>query len=151
LTSTKIYAHLSRSMGDAMLYFEGRGSVQKPGPIVSHLLAELRPLSDGSQRVPTVVVTHSLGCSIFYDLFTHFNRELQFDLWVSVGSQLSLHEDIGILASSRKGDPALPAGRPGPAPVELPAGAAWYNFFDPNDPLAYPSEGVFEHVRDVQR
>ena len=151
--SSKAYAHASRMMGDALIYFLQRGTRERPGPIIERVGEKLRKkLPREPDGVPTVVITHSLGCTIFYDLFTHFDPELRFDLWVSVGSQLTMYEEIKILANSRPDEP-LPEtpGRPRPTRVALPPGALWYNVFDHRDPLGYASEGVFQPVTDVMR
>lgn len=151
--SSKAYAHASRMMGDALIYFLRRGTRERPGPIIERVAETLRSkLPREPDGVPTVVITHSLGCTIFYDLFTHFDPDLRFDLWVSVGSQLTMYEEIEILANGQPDEP-LPQtpGRPRPTRVALPPGAVWYNVFDHRDPLGYASEGVFQPVTDVMR
>jgi hypothetical protein len=137
-------------MGDALIYFLRRGAPQAEGPIVARVLQRIREkLPKEPDGIPTVFVTHSLGCTIFYDLFTHFDPSLRFDLWVSVGSQLSLYEEVKILANSNAQAAVTKApGEPGHVPVALPKGARWYNVVDPRDPLAYTSQCVFEAVRD---
>jgi hypothetical protein len=147
LRSARMYSQGSRTMGDALIYFQRRGTRAEPGPIVARVLGEIRAHLPEEPDGPTVFVTHSLGCTILYDIFTHFDPSLHFDLWVSVGSQLSLYEEVKILANSGE-VPAERAGSPGPVKVTLPKGARWYNVLDPRDPLAYASASVFEGVRD---
>jgi hypothetical protein len=150
LKSGATYAHGTRMMGDALIYFQRRGTREAPGAIVRRVLDGIHARSprhpDG---VPTVFVTHSLGCTILYDILTYFEPTLPIDLWVSIGSQLSLYEEVGILASSSHGaSPPATAGARGRSPVNLPPHARWHNVVDPRDPVAYFAKLVFERVED---
>lgn len=75
---------------------------------------------------PRVIVAHSLGSVIVYDLLCEpALAGLQVDLWVTVGSPLG----IGNIQNRLRDG----AGRPNPVPTQL---AAWDNFADRFDPVA---------------
>lgn len=155
IKSDATYLHASRFFGDSVNYFAGRGTHAEPGVIIQDVRKQIEEHLRRSPRTgPTVFVTHSLGGALFYDLFTYFMPELRFDLWVSVGTQLSYYEDVKLLARSSEtvggyfGREIEGVSRKVVAP--LPAGASWYNVFDARDPLAFAAQEVFENARDLQ-
>src|SRR5205085_10364222 len=71
----------SRFLGDVFVYLSERGTAEQPGPIVQRILADLanaeaakRPGDD-----KLVVIGHSLGGVILYDIVTYFRPDLNFD------------------------------------------------------------------------
>jgi len=155
LKSQAAYLDASRFFGDSVRYFAGRGTPKEPGPIVRDVLKQIdeyRASSSGTG--PTIFISHSLGGALFYDLFTYFEPELRFDLWVSVGSQLAYYEDVKLLARSTEEAGAYfgreVEGISRKVTAALPPGAAWYNLFDARDPIAFAAEEVFANVKDLQ-
>ncbi len=78
---------------------------------------------------PYVVVSHSLGTVIAYDVLQQMSREpgnrLQVPLWITLGSPLGIAEVQDAIERGADGRLAAP-----PAVVE------WRNFADPLDPIA---------------
>jgi hypothetical protein len=68
-----------------------------------------------SRGEPLVVLTHSMGGQIFYDLVTHFlprmpeHRGIRIDYWCAAASQVGLFEELGLFLES------APERGPGPA------------------------------------
>jgi hypothetical protein len=151
--SSDAYLQGGRFFGDSVRYFSRRGSRATQGDAIRTVRKQLQDDDrmhgpDG----PTVFLTHSLGSALFYDLFTYFDESLSFDLWISVGSQLGYYEDAKLLANS---DLHGGAYYDGPVPnvppkvrVRLPAGARWFNVYDPRDPIGFAAAPVFEGVTD---
>jgi hypothetical protein len=77
---------------------------------------------------PVIVVSHSLGTIVAYDVLASFNGSREVPLWVTIGSPLG----IGNVQKRLNG------GSPVPAPV--PKGvAAWHNFAETEAPVPEPS------------
>jgi hypothetical protein len=80
---------------------------------------------------PLIVVTHSMGGTIMYDIPTVFRPDLQVDCWISVGSQVAQFHSLGFLASQLGAN----AEAPPRAPLSTSTLKRWYNIYDPLDPL----------------
>jgi hypothetical protein len=80
-----------------------------------------------------VVVGHSLGGVIGYDILTSFARDLRVDAFVTVGSQVGLFEELKLFLAS---DRAIP--REGSTKISLPPSVRhWLNVYDGNDVMSY--------------
>lgn len=92
----------ARLMGDVMGYFAERGTVVAPGPIVERITASLDEAArDAAVRgEPLVVLAHSMGGNIVYDVLSHFRPDIRVDLLVTVGTQVGLFEELKLFASS---------------------------------------------------
>jgi alpha-beta hydrolase superfamily lysophospholipase len=87
---------------------------------------------------PTIVMTHSMGGNILYDVLTYFAPELAIDVWISVASQVGLFEEMKIFKMS---DPAVRA--PNKVQTLKPPLKFWLNIYDPADILAFKTAPVF--------
>ncbi|MDJ0659703.1 MAG: hypothetical protein QNJ42_09455 [Crocosphaera sp.] len=88
-----------------------------------------------------IVVAHSMGGNIMYDILTHFQPDLKIDLLVTVGSQVSWFEELKLFEVS---DWAISANAevnrvPKPAKVDY-----WLNIYDPNDLFSFRVTPVFQ-------
>jgi hypothetical protein len=90
------------------------------GPEIRARVVEQFP--DGE---PVIVVSHSLGTIVAYDVLASFNGSREVPLWVTIGSPLG----IGNVQQRLNG------GSTPPAPVPQGVGA-WHNFADDHDPVA---------------
>ena len=96
---------------------------------------------------PFIVVAHSMGGIISFDILGHFRPDLVCDLFVTVGSQVGVFAGLGLLA-------AVPIDRstapdPNRARAKVPANIKrWINVFDPADVLGFKADGVFDRVED---
>lgn len=141
LSSSRLSVHesLARANGDSLVYINERGTRSEPGPIVQVIVGALRKAS--SDDGPLVVLTHSMGGNIFYDVMTHYAPDLKVDIWISVGGQVAQFEEMKLFKVS---DPAVSK----PQKVDLLADRVpiWINVYDPVDVLSFKVSPVFSAV-----
>jgi hypothetical protein len=142
----KLNTTVTRFAGDAFVYLARRGTPAAPGPIVNIVLNELRKAA--TNRTPAddklVVMAHSFGGEIVYDILTSFALDLQVDCLVTVGSQVGLFEEMKLYLAS---DSKLPSNAV--ARVTRPANLKrWLNVFDTNDVLAFRVSPIFADSDD---
>jgi hypothetical protein len=92
-----------------------------------------------------VIVGHSMGANIFYDLVTDdhwlaqmdadMGAEFRPDFFLSVGTQLGLFEELNLFRSST----------PGVAPFPSRLGE-WWHVYNRMDVLSFAAEGIFHGV-----
>ncbi|MFJ9981579.1 hypothetical protein [Streptomyces cyaneofuscatus] len=134
-------------LGDILVYLKERGTVAEPGPIVRTVGSALAEAAEHrSDSDPLVVVAHSMGGNITYDILTHFRPDLPVDILVTVGSQVGYFEELKLFHAS---DEKVPnAQQPKVAP---PATVGrWINVVDLNDPLAFSAAPVFAGAEDYR-
>jgi hypothetical protein len=90
-----------------------------------------------------------MGGNVSYDLLSHFRPDIQCDLFVTVGSQVALFEELKLFVESRADLPANPADPAQRVPKPANVGA-WINIYDDNDVLGYAVEGVFGGATDFR-
>lgn len=136
-------------IGDVFVYLAARGEQGDPGPIVQTITTELNQAVAARHPVHDpylIVIAHSMGGNITYDLLTHFRPgAYPIDLLITVGSQVALFEELKLYKAS---DQAIPIA-PRQQRVAKPPGVKhWLNVYDPNDVLSYAASGVFDGVTD---
>ncbi|MFZ1219780.1 MAG: hypothetical protein WAO00_10830 [Chthoniobacterales bacterium] len=143
-TRQSLNANLGRFFGDVFIYFNTRGPKENPGPIPKIILKAFEDATQaGPPEEPLVIIGHSLGGVISYDLLTHFApREV--DLFVTVGSQVPHFEELKLFRSSDKNIPS-PAQKLAPVPPHL---RRWINVFDVVDIFSYSAKRIFDRVDD---
>jgi hypothetical protein len=137
-------ATLGRFFGDVFIYMDGRKDQANPGAIAKFLLDEWDKAIAATPGEPVVIIGHSLGGVISYDLLSYFRTGLVVDLFVSVGSQVSHFEEMKLFKAS-------PANIPGAGgnQVTKPANIKhWINVFDEVDIFSYSCKAVFKDVHD---
>jgi pimeloyl-ACP methyl ester carboxylesterase len=92
-----------------------------------------------------VVIGHSLGGVILVDMLSSplesgLPEDFRVDALLTVGSQPGLFQALGLIVEPED-DKKTP--RP-------PGVAAWFNVFDPLDPLAFRCEPIFADVKDMR-
>lgn len=147
LLRKKLNATITRFAGDAFVYLSNRGTVDNPGPIVSTVLSDLRKASaiSRAEGEPLVVIAHSFGGEIMYDILTHFDPSIAVDCLITVGSQVGLFEEMKLYKVS---SPTLPPNPPAGRVVRPASLKRWLNVFDTNDVLSYQLEPVVDGVSD---
>jgi hypothetical protein len=132
---------VSRFFGDVFVYLQHRGTPQEPGPIVERIVSGLKNVPKGHADEPLIVITHSMGGNILYDILTSFSPELYVDVWISVGGQVAQFEEMKLFMVS---DPAIRA----PSKVTQIKNRVgyWLNVYDPLDPFSYMVKPVFADV-----
>jgi hypothetical protein len=147
LLRKKLNATVTRFAGDAFVYLNQRGTQDKPGPIVTEVLNGLH--SARQRRAPgddkLIVVAHSFGGEIIYDIVTYFDPDVSIDCLITVGSQVGLFEEMKLYVASRPNVPPDPPKGHVPRPAAV---KRWLNVFDTNDILSYRLAPVVGDVRD---
>ena len=135
---------LATFVGDVFVYQTRRGTPAEPGAIATDVLTGLRTAADArtAQDPHLVVVAHSMGGIITYDLLSSFVPDLAVDVYVTVGSQVGLFEELKLFTGSQ-------AELKTPAHVgALPNVGRWINVFDYNDVLSFQTEPIFDGAHD---
>lgn len=141
-------------LGDVMTYLSTRGNATAPGPIPLRVLEtlEVAQFAADARAEPVVVLTHSMGGQILYDLLTHFiprmpeHRGIRVDFWCATASQIGLFEELKLFLES---DPHLGAdsGTLAPRPPAAHLGG-WWNVWDHADLLSFRAAGIVDGVDD---
>jgi hypothetical protein len=137
-------------LGDVLVYINERGTRSAPGIIPRLVMDGLRKAKAVANGKPIVVLTHSMGGQLFYDVITHFVeadaelRDIEIAHWITCGSQVSffaeltqfLGEDLTVF---------YPQKLPRPKRVKR-----WTNYYDENDPVGFVMKEVFSDVTDIK-
>lgn len=150
LARTSLHTKASRFLGDVFVYLKNRGTVTATGPIVTEVLQALRAAEaakkTGDDKL--IIIGHSLGGVIVYDILTYFAPDLKVDYLVTVGSQVGLFEEMSLYSR------ALPAGLPAdPKKDRVPPNpniAKWLNVFDTNDVFSFSAERIYHGAQDLR-
>jgi hypothetical protein len=136
-------------LGDIFIYLSQRGTPERPGPIVQEVLDGLHKgygaKQPGDDRL--IVIGHSFGGVIVYDIMTYFAPHLRFDAFVSVGSQVALFEEMTLYGASRVGVPPNPPAERLKPPSNF---GKWVNVYDTNDVFSFRASTVFEGPDDYR-
>jgi hypothetical protein len=153
-----------RFMGDVFVYLDSRVEDGKMGPIPRVVLETLQ---DADQRrlspeEPLVVVSHSMGGQIIYDMVTHFlpaaaglpaasglaaepadgeRQPPRIDFWCATASQVGLFLDLNLFLAADDG--TAPLARPSSRWL-----GTWWNVWDYNDFLSFSVRDIVRGVDD---
>lgn len=149
LRRTKMHQAASFFLGDIFQYLNTRGTHAVPGPIVQKVLdafvvAREQVTVDDPKLV---IVGHSLGGVITYDILTYFAPALEVDVFVTVGSQVALFEEMSLYKASKPGVPPNPPTEKLPRPKNI---KRWLNVLCNNDMFSFRAAGVFSGVEDYR-
>jgi pimeloyl-ACP methyl ester carboxylesterase len=145
----RVHAGAALFVGDVFRYIQTREDGSgRPGKIVQIVTEALRAAD--AARHPRddpqmILIGHSLGGVIAYDVLTYFDRAIEIDVFVTVGSQVALFEEMSLYKSSRAGVPPNP---PADRLSRPPNVKRWLNVLDYNDLFAFRAEPVFAGVDD---
>jgi hypothetical protein len=135
-------------IGDIFFYLGQRGTKAEPGVIVKTVIAQLEEAKAAviDKDKYLIVIAHSLGGEILYDILTYYRPDIQVDLFLTVGSQVGLFEELKLFHSS---DPKIPnkAGDKAARPVNI---RHWSNVYDLNDLLGFATSKIFTDVADYE-
>lgn len=138
---------VTRFAGDSYVYLVNRGTKDKPGEIVDIVLSDLRKAAARRNAADNklIVIAHSFGGEIMYDILSYFAPDLRVDYLVTVASQVGLFEEMKLYRASSKNIPPNPPHGKVPKPANI---GRWLNVFDTNDVLAYRASPIFDDVED---
>jgi hypothetical protein len=137
-------------IGDVFIYLDTRGDATSPGPIPQLVMDTLAQAKTEAPNEPLIVLTHSMGGQIVYDLMTHFlpktQSNLRVDFWCATASQVGLFEEMKLFLESR---PLYSKanGNKVPFPDKKYLGL-WWNVWDHNDFISYTAGPIIDGVDD---
>jgi hypothetical protein len=140
-------AHMVASvfLGDIFVYLDERGTDKTPGDIVKSIVTDLEAaiaVAAASADKRLVVVAHSLGGVIMWDILTYFRPDIKIDTLVTVGSQVGVFQELALYRNKSAG--VVP-----PTKVKRPDNVGtWLNVYDTNDVFSFATTGVFEGSSD---
>lgn len=142
-------------LGDVFTYLSTRGSAIKPGPIPLMLLEHLSRCHANKlvrQNEPLIVLSHSMGGQLVYDVITHFlprmpeYSDIKIDFWCATASQVGFFEELKLFLESSPGNTSEKSAIvPFPNRHHL---AYWWNVWDNSDLISYSAKDIFEDVDD---
>ena len=98
----KVHRSGALFLGDVLTYVNERGPADNPGPIATAVITEIETAVAEEPGAPLVVVAHSMGGNIVYDVLSYFRPDLACDVLVTVGSQVGLFEELCLLARGNR-------------------------------------------------
>lgn len=139
----KLHGEASRFLGDVFVYLKERGDSDSPGSIIATILNDIKKALEDHPDEPLIVMTHSMGGNILYDILTHYQTNLRVDVWVSVGGQVGLFEDMKIFQAS-----GTNIGTDGKVESFKGQVGYWLNVYDPADIFSFKAANNFADVQD---
>lgn len=140
-----LHLNLARFVGDIFEYLRQRETSVGAGPIVGEVLGAIeQAIRSAPDEEPLIIMTHSMGGNIVYDIVTHYAPTLQVDAWISVAAQVGQLEELKFF---RKSDPRIEA--PRKISGLHPRVGCWLNVYDAADPFAFLAEPVFSDAEDI--
>lgn len=143
-----LHRNMATFLGDALVYLHQRDTNGEDSAILQVVLANL----DAADKIrretkePLIVIAHSMGGNIMHDILTQMRTDFLVDVWVTVGTQVALLEELKLFANS---DRQIP--RSGlPLALGPPSVKKWINIFDTNDILSFPAGRIFANVSDYR-
>ena len=135
---------IANFLGDVFLYLHEQEAVARPiGELVE---AAFRAAADErADGDPLIVVAHSMGGIISYDLLTSTASDVPVDLLVTVGSQVGFFEELKLFKVSDRSIPGDDMRRKVPAPRSV---RHWINIFDYSDLLGFAVGSIIDGVSD---
>ncbi len=140
---------LVRFIGDVFSYLkDGDLRTKIRQEIESDILTAAQSAQQNGEKL--VLIGHSMGGVILYDMLSdpewqkkmkmELNSPLQVDLFISIGSQPGLFEELNLFQSSVPGEKGEK-----PVGVDL-----WWNIYDRVDILSFAAEKIFNDVVDLE-
>jgi hypothetical protein len=139
-------------VGDVFEYLHKRGDSTTPGPIVREVIDAIEAAdSQRSDDDPLILIGHSLGGVILYDILTYFitdtRPDWEADALVTVGSQVGLFEEMKRFHASV---PETGINNNNVIKARAPAANVWINIYDDVDVFSFQAEPIFDKVDDFR-
>jgi hypothetical protein len=135
--------------GDVFVYLMTRADSAHPGKIPSLVMQALDDARAAEPNEAMVVLSHSMGGQIIYDLVTHFlpaKAGGRIDFWAATASQVGLFEEEKLFLASASTHSAANTNK-APFPDRKYLGG-WWNVWDSNDVMSYTADPIFDGVDD---
>ena len=137
----QLNGNFTQFLGDVFVYLVERDGTMpgKPnGPIIETVWNAIRQAPRNSPAEPLIVMTHSMGGNILYDILTHYEPAAKIDVWISVASQVGEFEEMKIFKASDKN-----VTEPNQVKGLKTKVNYWLNVYDPADLLGFLAKPVF--------
>jgi hypothetical protein len=140
----QVIRYVGRFVGNVFVYLHSRDNNELVKSIAGQVLDTIiRALDQECDGSPLLIVTHSMGGNILYDLLTYYARDLAVDLWVAVASQVGMLEGMKLFKGSDLKTVA-------PQKVSVrdlkPRLKRWVNVYDPMETLSFLAQPLFADV-----
>jgi hypothetical protein len=133
---------LSLTVGDILVYLNNQSGNDRSGAIRDLVTVALKAAADDPGY--SIVVAHSMGGNIVYDILSSYHKEIEVDLLVTVGSQVGLFEELKLFHASDGNIPSETNAR-----VATPPNIRhWMNIVDRADVLSFAAEPIFDRTID---
>lgn len=143
----KLNDFVTRFLGDLLFYMTRRGEEDAPGPIPRVLIDELahaQTNKDARGGEPIILLTHSMGGQIAYDVLSSFlprsGSGTKVDFWCATASQIGFFEELNMLLAS---SPSYSKATGKQTPLPTSNLDHWWNVWDRNDILSFTTKGIF--------
>lgn len=140
---------LALFLGDIFTYLKFREtSDNQPGSIVKTIIEKIEAAIQyqTEEDDKLIIIAHSMGGNIIYDILTYFRPDLEVDILITVGSQVAFFEEIKLFKASNLDFPKIPETERVEKPKNI---ARWINLFDNSDLIGLAAKGVFSDVEDI--
>jgi hypothetical protein len=147
---------VTRFLGDVLYYMTLRGIREAAGKIPNVLVDALvaaQTNKEARNGEPIVLLTHSMGGQIAYDVVSAFlpasptHRQIKVDFWCATASQVGFFEELDMFLASST-DFSKKTGKRTPFPgANL---GHWWNIWDHNDIISFTANGIFDGVDDEE-
>lgn len=133
-------------IGDVLVYLARPGTEDRRAAILAAVGETIETASQQrTDEDPLVVIAHSMGGNIVYDLLSSERTDLNVDTFVTVGSQVGLFQELNLFAAQH---PELhPPGDRVPKPANI---GRWINVYDRSDILGFAVSRIFEDAIDYE-
>lgn len=155
---TKLNMETTLFLGDIFFYLSRRGEVNSLGGITEELLSKLKEAHQNKlerDNEPLIVVSHSMGGQLVYDMVTYYlpeivkipqyqdYQEIYIDFWVAAASQVGLFKEMKVFKEDINSNLAS-------IPVPFPSKhlGIWWNLWDCTDYLSFTVKPFVEEVFD---
>jgi hypothetical protein len=132
---------VGRFMGDIFAYLKAGATRDKIRALIA---ADIQAAKTAQKDEPLILIGHSLGGVILYDMLSDPKglpvAGLKVDALVTVGSQPGLFQELDVFDAGGGGGLM-----DGPACV-----TNWINIFDPIDMFGFPTKGIFKKPEDYR-
>jgi hypothetical protein len=135
--------------GDVFFYLAERDTTALiNGAITQEIRAAAKYSKDHDE--PLIIMAHSMGGNIVYDLLTHYLTDVEVDAFITVGCQASLFKQLSLFKEQTlERMPLGPAGANAEGKAPKPPGVdKWINIFDVHDVLSFKFQDEFAGVTD---
>lgn len=137
-TRSKVQRTMTQFLGDIFVYLNSGMRGEKIREIVGSAIRD--GAASRSHDNPLIIIAHSMGGNICYDLLSSRLADIEVDAFVTVGSQVGFFEELKLFSVS---DELVHSGAQVNKVTPPATIRNWLNVLDVADPLAFAVEPIF--------